>query len=57
MDKKITRKEFLLSATSIAALFVASKLPKLAKDSFSLFNKEGGANAYSNSSYGGKKIV
>lgn len=51
MDKKVTRKQFLLSALSITALFVASKVPFAVK---SLAVKKGG-NVYGNYSYGGKK--
>lgn len=51
MDKKVTRKEFLLSALSIAALFVASKAPSIVKNLSS--KKEG--NIYGNYAYGGGK--
>lgn len=49
MDKKVTRKQFLLSALSITAIFVASKLPSIVKD---LVPKKEG-NSYGNYSYGG----
>ena len=51
MDKKVTRKEFLLSALSITALFVASKVPTMVK---SLVPKKEG-NTYGNYAYGGGK--
>jgi len=49
MNKKVTRKQFLLSALSITALFVASKVPSLVKD---IAPKKEGDN-YGNYSYGG----
>lgn len=57
MEQKITRKDFLLSLLSIAGLVMASKIPKMAQNSFSLLNKETNLNTYSNSSYGGTKKV
>ena len=51
MDKKITRKQFILSALSVTALFVASKVPTIVKD---LTPKKEGNN-YGNYSYGGGK--
>jgi hypothetical protein len=51
LDKKVTRKEFLLSALSIATLFVASKVPSIAKD----FTPKKEGNTYGNYSYGGGK--
>lgn len=51
MDKKVTRKQFLLSALSITALFVASKVPSLIKN---LTPKKEG-DSYGNYSYGGSK--
>ena len=50
MNKKVTRKEFLLSILSITALFVASKVPSMVK---SLTSKKE-SNNYGNYSYGGK---
>lgn len=51
LDKKITRKQFLVSALSIAAVFVANKIPSAVKD---LTPKKEG-NHYGNYSYGGGK--
>ncbi len=51
MDKKITRKEFILGALSITALFVASKVPSIVKNV--AFKKKD--NTYGNYSYGGAK--
>jgi hypothetical protein len=51
LDKKVTRKEFLLSALSIATLFVVSKVPSIVKE---LTPKKEG-NVYGNYSYGGEK--
>ena len=58
LDKKVTRKEFLLGALSITALFVASKVPSVVKNQFTPFTKlknDNSNNIYGNSSYGGKK--
>lgn len=61
LDKKVTRKEFLLGALSITALFVASKVPSVVKNQFSqpkgnnTFGKAKIGNAYGNYSYGGGK--
>lgn len=52
MDKKVTRKQFILSALSITALFVASKIPSMVKNNFTP-KKEG--NNYGNYAYGGSK--
>lgn len=51
LDKKITRKQFLLTALSVAGLFVASKVPNMVKE---LTPKKEGNN-YGNYSYGGGK--
>jgi len=51
MDKKVTRKEFLLSALSIIAIFVAGKVPSVVKTL--AVKKEN--NTYGNNSYGGGK--
>jgi len=52
MDKKVTRKEFLLSILSITALFAVSKIPSMISKKISLSKKEN--NTYGNYSYGGK---
>ena len=54
LDKKLTRKQFLLSIASIAGLFVMSKVPSIIKNSKSLTssNKD---NTYGKYSYGGSK--
>lgn len=52
MNKKVTRKEFILSALSIAAVFVASKVPFISKD---ITSKQEEGNAYGNNTYGGSK--
>lgn len=49
INKKITRKEFLLSALSITALFFVSKVPNEIKKT--AFKKEN--NSYGNCTYGG----
>lgn len=49
IDKKLTRKQFLLSGLSIVAIFFASKVPLVAKNF--IIKKEG--NTYGNYSYGG----
>lgn len=54
LEKKITRKDFLLTALSVTAIFIGSKIPTGFKNEFSLPKKV--KNAYGNSSYGGKKI-
>ena len=51
LEKKVTRKQFLLSALSVTALFAMNKVPKIVKD---LTPKKEG-NHYGNYSYGGKK--
>lgn len=51
MDKKVTRKDFLLSVLSITALFVASKVPQVIKKGITIREK----NSYGNYSYGGNK--
>jgi len=51
MDKKLTRKQFLLSALSVAALFAVNKVPAMVKN---LTPKKEG-NSYGNYSYGGSK--
>lgn len=53
MDKKVTRKQFLLSALSITALLFVSKVPSVVKNSFSQTRKWG--NTYGNNAYGGGK--
>jgi len=50
MDKKVTRKQFLLSVLSVTALFVASKVPNIVKE---LTPKKKEGNSYGNYSYGG----
>lgn len=54
LDKKVTRKDFLLTALSITAVFIGGKIPTDIKNKFSLLKKESN-NSYGNSSYGGKK--
>ena len=51
MDKKITRKQFLLSALSIGALIVSRKVSPIVK---TLAVKKP-SNSYGNHSYGGGK--
>lgn len=51
MDKKITRKQFLLGALSVAGLLAVKQVPKIIKD---LTPKKEG-NSYGNYSYGGGK--
>jgi len=51
-DKKLTRKEFLLSIGSIMAVFAVGKLPSLVKNSVTNFKKD---NSYGNYAYGGSK--
>ena len=53
MDKKVTRKEFLLSVLSITALFAVSKIPNVISKKLSLL-KTKEDNTYGNYSYGGK---
>ena len=53
MDKKVTRKEFLLSILSITALFAVSKIPNVITKKLSLSKSKEG-NTYGNYSYGGK---
>lgn len=50
-DKKVTRKEFLLSALSFVAVAAASKLPSIVKGSNQKVGIEGAQ--YGNSAYGG----
>jgi hypothetical protein len=56
MDKKVTRKEFLLSILSITALFAVSKIPNVITKKLSL-SKSKESNTYGNYSYGGKSNV
>lgn len=51
MDKKVTRKEFLLLALSAVALFGVSKVPSMVKNF--AYEKEG--NIYGSYSYGGDR--
>ena len=51
MDKKVTRKEFLLSALSVVALVAASKVPAVVRKTITPDKREG--NGYGNSAYGG----
>ncbi|MCX6754623.1 MAG: hypothetical protein NTU81_02230 [Candidatus Nomurabacteria bacterium] len=51
MDKKITRKDFILSVLSVTALLVASKVPKIINNN--KVAKTKGNNTYGNYSYGG----
>ena len=53
MDKKVTRKQFLLSILSITALFAVSKIPSVIGKKLSL-PKSQEDNVYGNYSYGGK---
>ena len=53
MDKKVTRKQFLLSILSITALFAVSKIPSVISKKLSLSKSKEG-NTYGNYSYGGK---
>ena len=56
MDKKVTRKEFLLSALSVVGLLAVGKAPSLVKHTLSQFNKPKNlTDSYGNSSYGGDK--
>jgi|GEM_PF-3684104 len=52
MNKKITRKEFLLSALSVTAVFLSSKIPSVGNQN--IFKKKNN-NTYGNYSYGGVK--
>lgn len=52
MNKKVTRKEFLLSVLSITALLAISKVPNMVKKSVIV---KRGDNNYGNYSYGGNK--
>lgn len=52
MQKKITRKQFLLSIFSASALIVAGNIPNIVK-SITTAKKSG--NSYGNYSYGGSK--
>lgn len=55
MEKKVTRKEFLLSTLSVVGLLAVSKAPSLVKNTLSQFNKPKNlANSYGNNSYGGE---
>ncbi len=56
MDKKVTRKQFLLSVLSISAIFAVSKIPKAITKKLSLSQTKDN-NAYGNYSYGGKSNV
>jgi len=49
MDKKLTRKQFLLTALSVVGLFVVSKVPNIVRE---LTPKKDG-DVYGNYSYGG----
>jgi hypothetical protein len=49
MNKKVTRKEFLLSALSIAGVVMLSKVPTILKKSTVATQK----SSYGNSAYGG----
>ena len=53
MNKKVTRKEFLLSILSVTALFAVSKIPGVITKKLSLSKSKEG-NTYGNYSYGGK---
>ena len=55
LDKKVTRKQFLLSALSVAGLFMASKLPSEVKGFMPKESESRESNAYGNSPYGGVK--
>lgn len=50
MNKKLTRKEFILSILSVGALVFASKVPNIVKN---INSKK--SNTYGNYSYGGIK--
>lgn len=52
LEKKVTRKEFLLSALSVVGLLVVSKVPSIVKKTA---RTEGSPNKYGNQAYGGKK--
>lgn len=53
LDKKVTRKQFLLSIASAAAILVAGKIPEAAKKIARAERDE--HNAYGNHAYGGKR--
>jgi hypothetical protein len=53
MQKKLTRKQFLLSVLSVATLVVANKVPNIIKTTLPTNKKSG--NSYGNYSYGGSK--
>lgn len=55
LDKKVTRKEFLLSALSIGAIFAMGKVPGFLTKKFSSSQAE--KDVYGNSSYGGGKKI
>lgn len=50
LEKKVTRKEFLLSVLSVVGLLVVNKLPSVVKKTAT-----GTTNSYGNQAYGGKK--
>jgi hypothetical protein len=51
LEKKVTRKEFLLSALSVVGLLLVSKLPSAVKKTATGSTN----NSYGNQAYGGKK--
>ena len=57
MDKKVTRKELLLSGLSIVAIFALSKVPSVLTKKLPLANnfKGNNNNSYGNHTYGGSK--
>ena len=55
MDKKVTRKEFLVSILSVFALLVLSKVPGILTKKLPLSKSNAKNNAYGNHVYGGGK--
>lgn len=55
LDKKVTRKEFLLGALSFGGLIVASKMHPLIKKAVAAKSAEKKDNSYGNFAYGGPK--
>lgn len=55
MDKKVTRKEFLLSGLSIIAVFAMSKMPSMITKKLTPPLSKQKDNAYGNHIYGGSK--
>ena len=52
LEKKVTRKEFLLSVLSVVGLLVVSKVPSVVKKTAA---SSAATNKYGNQTYGGKK--